>query len=101
MFQEQAEKRVKLGLLFAEYVKTFEVEPTDEQVNEKIDSLAEAYEDPDAFKQHYKGDKGRFDNIRSLVIEELVADRLLESAKKVEKTMDYDSVMNPKQNEAD
>lgn len=101
MFKDQAEKRVKLGLLFAEFVKKFEVEPTDEQVNEKIESLAEAYEDPEAFKQHFHSDKSKFDNIRSLVIEELVADKLLESAKKVEKKMDYESVMNPKPSEAD
>lgn len=101
MFREQAEKRVKLGLLFAEYVKQFEIEPTDAQVNDKIETLASAYENSEAFIKHYKSDKNAIESIRSLVIEEIVADKLLESGEKVEKVMDYDSVMNPKPNQSE
>ena len=46
MFKEQAERRVKLGLILAEVVKENNLEPSQEQIDAVIKDFAESYEDP-------------------------------------------------------
>lgn len=96
LFEEQAKRRVHLGLLFSEYVKKHEIVPAADKVNAMIEKLASAYEAPDELRAWYKSSKENMAEIESLVMEEMVADKIAEDAKLKYKNKDYDSVMNPK-----
>ncbi|GGI85789.1 trigger factor [Legionella impletisoli] len=96
MFEEQAKRRVHLGLLFSEYVKKHELSVDKDRVTAMIDRLASAYESPEELKTWYTGDKERLAEIEALVMEEIVAEKILEDAKTVKKSMSYEEVMNPK-----
>ncbi|MFA6303385.1 MAG: trigger factor [Legionella sp.] len=96
LFEEQAKRRVHLGLLFSEYVKKHNIVPDAEKVNAMIDKFASAYEAPEELREWYRGNKEHMAEIEALVMEEMVSDKIAEDAKIKYKNKDYDSVMNPK-----
>ncbi|MBA2652952.1 MAG: trigger factor [Tatlockia sp.] len=95
LFEEQAKRRVHLGLLFSEYVKKHEIIADKERVNAMIDKFANAYEKPDELRQWYHGSKERLAEVEALVMEEMVAEKISKNAKLKEKVQKYDDLMNP------
>lgn len=96
LFEEQANRRVHLGLLFSEYVKKHEIVADKARVEAMIDKFASAYESPEELRAWYQGSKERLAEVEALVMEEMVAEKISEHAKLVEKDMNYEEVMNPK-----
>ncbi len=95
LFEEQAKRRVQLGLLFSEYVKKHELKADSARVDAMIEKLASAYEDPEELRHWYKSNKEHLAEIEALVMEEVVAEKMSENAKLLEITKRYDEVMNP------
>lgn len=96
LFEEQAQRRVHLGLLFSEYVKKHKIVAEKDKVNAMIDKFASAYESPEELRAWYQSSKEHLAEIEALVMEDMVADKIAEDAKLKYKNKDYDSVMNPK-----
>lgn len=101
LFEEQAKRRVHLGLLFSEYVKLHQLSADKDRVNAMIEKFASAYETPDELREWYQGNKEHLAEIEALVMEEVVAEKISENAKLVIKDMDYDEVMNPKKDKGE
>lgn len=97
LFEEQAKKRVHLGLLFSEYVKKHEMKVDVDRVNVLLEKLASAYDDPEELRAWYRGDDKRLAEIESLVMEEMVAEKITEHATVIKKTLGYNDVMNEAQ----
>ncbi len=95
LFEEQAKRRVQLGLVFSEYVKKHDLKVDQARVDAIIEKMAGAYEKTDELRQYYQNNKKQMDQLEALALEEMVADKLLAGMKVKEKKMDYDSVMNP------
>lgn len=96
LFEEQAKRRVHLGLLFSEYVTKHELKADSARVDAMIEKFASAYESPEELRAWYKESADHLAEIEALVMEDIVAEKISETAKLVKKTMDYDAVMNPK-----
>lgn len=96
LFEEQAKRRVHLGLLFSEYVKKHQIVADKDKVDAMIEKFAGAYENPDELRAWYRSSKEHLAEIEALVMEEMVADKIAADAKIKHKVADYDSVMNPK-----
>ncbi|WP_298622450.1 trigger factor [uncultured Legionella sp.] len=96
LFEEQAKRRVHLGLLFSEYVKKHQIVADKDRVNAMIDKFASAYESPDELRAWYQNSKEHLAEIEALVMEDMVSDKIAEDAKLNYTNKDYDSVMNPK-----
>lgn len=96
LFEEQAKRRVHLGLLFSEYVKKHQIVADKDKVNAVIERFASAYENPDELRSWYQSSKEHMAEIEAIVMEEMVADKIAEDAKIKYKNKDYDSIMNPK-----
>lgn len=94
-FTEQAQKRVKLGLLLAEAIKQHEIRADANKVRTRIEELASVYEQPEMMMKWYYSDPERLSSIEAAVIEEQVVDKLLEQLKTVDKAMSYEEVVNP------
>ena len=99
LFEDQAKRRVHLGLLFSEYVKKHELSVDEARVNARIEKFAGAYEKPEEVRSWYQGNPERMAEIEGLVMEELVSEKILEDATIVEKTKGYEEIMNPKKPE--
>ncbi|KTD22618.1 trigger factor [Legionella londiniensis] len=96
LFEDQAKRRVHLGLLFSEYVKKHELIVDKGRVEAMIDKFANAYENPDELRAWYQGDKERMAEVEAMVMEDMVAEKILADAKISEVKQEYEDVMNPK-----
>ena len=93
MFKEQAERRVKLGLILAEVVQANGLEPSKEQIDAVIADFAESYEDPQEVIDWYFADRSRLAGATNLAVEANVVDFVLGKAKVTEKKLGFDEVM--------
>lgn len=94
MFKEQAERRVKLGLILAEVVQANKLEPSEAQIDAVITDFAESYEDPQEVVEWYKADASRLQGPTSLAIEANVVEFVLSKAKTVAKSLSFDEIMS-------
>jgi trigger factor len=101
LFEEQATRRVHLGLLFSEYVKKHQIIVDKTRIDAMIEKMASAYESPEELRSWYQGNKERMADIEALVLEDMVSEKVLEDAKIVKTKMDYEAVMNPKKDKND
>jgi len=94
LFTEQAARRVKIGLLLGEVIKTNELKAEDERVQGLIASMASAYEDPSEVVAYYNSNKELMQNMRNVALEEQAVEALLKSAKVTEKEVAFEEFMN-------
>lgn len=93
LFQEQAERRVNLGLILTELVKTYDLHAKPEQVRSLIEEFAQSYENPsEVVKWHYSS-KERLNETESAVLEDNVVAWVLGKASVVEKKVTFDEMM--------
>lgn len=97
LFQDQASRRVKTGLLFQEVVKKNELKAAPEKVDEKIQEIASTYEQPDEVVAHFNSDPQQKQQIESVVLEDAVVDFVLEQAKVTEKKVKYEEAVQAAQ----
>ena len=69
MFTEQAERRVKLGLVLAELVKANELQAKPEQIRAEVDEFAKSYEDPKEVVRWYYSNQQRLAEMEAYVVE--------------------------------
>ena len=93
LFQEQAERRVRLGLVVAELVRTNELHAKPEQIESHIQELAASYEKPADVVRWYHSDNRRMAEIEAVVIENNVAEYVLSKAKVTDKTLSFEELM--------
>jgi trigger factor len=101
MFEQDATRRVKLGLLIAEIIKKHEIKPDPDRVRQKIESVASSYESPQQVIDYYYSNQEYMQNVEGLVLEQLVAEWVQEQASVKDRTMTFKEVMNPENNQAD
>lgn len=94
LFQPQAEKRVRLGLVVAELVRQNNLQAKPEQLQAHIEDLAQSYEKPSEVVRWYLGDRQRMAEVEAVVIENNVADFVLGKAKVTEKALPFDELMS-------
>ncbi|PID49513.1 MAG: trigger factor [Proteobacteria bacterium] len=98
LFQPQAERRVKLGLIVGELIRQKDLKHDQARVDAMLDSLAASYEDPAALIEYYRSDRQAMQTVEAAVMEEMVVDWVMEQAKVTEEQGDFDSVMNRNRN---
>jgi trigger factor len=79
-YRADAERRVKIGLIFSEIVRANGLKADQNKVKERIEKMAASYEQPEAFVQWYYSNRERMQQIESTVLEEQVVELLLEDA---------------------
>ncbi|WP_396586478.1 trigger factor [Bermanella sp. R86510] len=98
LFQDQADRRVKLGLLINAAVEQFELKADDEKVEALIDDMASTYQDPEQVRAFYKGNQEQRAQLEALALEEQVVDTILAKAKVSEKASSYEDVVKAANN---
>ena len=99
LFEEQAAKRVSLGMVLAELVKVNDIQASQDQVMERIKEMAVSYENPQEVMDYYMSDKSKLAEVQSFVLEEKIVDWACEQGKVTDKEYSFTEFMNPKQNE--
>lgn len=95
MFSEQAEKRVKVGLLVSEVVKSNELKVDDDRVRTTVEEQAATYQEPQEVIDWYYSNQEMLGQVQNLVLEDQVMDLLLDSAKVSETELSYEDAIKP------
>jgi len=93
LFEQQAQRRVTLGLILAEVVKTHALHAKPEQVRAAVDEQAKSYEQPDQVVKWYYKSPERLHEIESIVVEENVVNWALTTAQVQDQATDFDDLM--------
>jgi trigger factor len=99
MFQENAEKRVKLGLVMAEFIAKNELKADGERVRATIEEMASTYQDPQEVIEYYYSNREQLAAVESKVLEDQVVETLLANAKIAEKPCSYQEAISQQQAE--
>ena len=93
IFQPQAERRVRLGLVVGELVRANNLQAKPDQLQAHIEEMAQSYERPAEVVRWYLGDRQRMAEVEAVVIENNVAEFVLGKAKVTDKVVPFDELM--------
>jgi trigger factor len=96
-FADQAKRRVTLGLILAEVVKTEKLQATPEQVRAMVEETAQSYEQPEEVIRWYYAQPQRLQEVEGVAIENNVVEWVLSKAKVTDKAAIFDELMGQKQ----
>jgi len=94
LYREEAEKRVRLGLLVGELVRIEKVELDKARFDTALQDMAASYEEPQQVIEYYTRNKDARSSLEGLVLEDQVVDVILEKAQVTEKATTFDELMN-------
>ena len=96
-FTDQAKRRVTLGLILAEVVKTQKLQAAPEQVRAMVEETAQSYEQPEEVIRWYYAQPQRLQEVEGVAIENNVVAWVLGQAKVTDKAAVFDELMGQKQ----
>ena len=96
-FADQAKRRVALGLILAEVVKTEKLQASPEQVRAMVEETAQSYEHPEEVLRWYYAQPQRLQEVEGVAIENNVVEWVLGKAKVTDKAAVFDELMGQKQ----
>ncbi|MDT0583968.1 MULTISPECIES: trigger factor [Alteromonadaceae] len=94
LFQDNAKRRVSIGLLLGEVIKDNKLEADEAKVTALIESAASAYEDPQEVIEYYQTNAELKQQMQNLALEEQAIEAILEKAKVKEVKKAFDEIMN-------
>ena len=92
VFKEQAERRVKLGMLTTKIISEQNIEVDEERLRQMIEEFAASYESPREMIDWYYEDNARIDPVRHVVLEDQVVDWVLSQVKVEEKQHSFEEL---------
>jgi len=93
MFEQQARRRVKLGLILAEVVKANGLQARPEQVRAMVEEQAQTYEQPEQVVKWFYQAPERLREVESMVLEDNVVEWALSTAKVEDKAIVFDELL--------
>ena len=93
LFEQQAQRRVALGLILGELVKMHNLAPKPEQVRRLVEEQAESYERPEEVVKWFYAAPERLRDIESAALEDNVVAWALGAAHVTDKQVDFDELM--------
>jgi trigger factor len=94
LFNEEATRRVQLGLLVSEVIKKEKIELNQELVESTIEEMAVSYEQPDQVRDYYRQNQQARSGIEGMVLEDQVVTHILDNARVTEQETSFDDLMN-------
>jgi len=92
-FKPQAERRVRLGLVVAELVRSNKLQAQPDQLRAHIEEMSQSYEKPAEVMRWYLGDRQRMAEVEAIVVENNVTEFVLSKAKVTDKVLPFDELM--------
>ncbi len=93
LFEKRAQRRVSLGLILGEVVRTQNLNAKPEQVRAAVDEQAQSYEHPQEVVKWFYQSQERLRDIEGMVLEENVVTWALATAKVEDKAITFDELM--------
>lgn len=93
-FEEQAKRRVALGLILSEIIHENGIKVDDNKVRSTVEDMAKSYERPKDVVDWYYSDENRLNDVRQMVLENQTIDWLVAQAKVTDETISFSDAMN-------
>ena len=93
-FKENAEKRVRLDLLFSALIQKYELEVKEDDLNAFIDEEAEKYKDAEQFRSWIQSQPRQLDQYRMVILENLLIEKLDSALKSKVKVIKFSELAN-------
>ena len=100
MFTDNAERRVKLGLVLSELIQKLELKADADKVRETIEEMASTYQDPEEVINWYYSNQEQLSSVESKVLEDQVVEKLLDNANIEDKACSYQEAIGQAQESA-
>ncbi len=94
-YEEEAKRRVSLGLLISEIIQRNQLAVDPERVRVMIEELAQSYENPEEVVQWYYSNQDMLSGVQTLIMEETVAEWVVGQAQVEDKTTTFEELMQP------
>jgi len=94
LFEEQAKRRVALGLILGEVIHKNEIKVDDNKVRSTIEDMAKSYERPRDVVDWYYSDESRLNDVRQMVLENQTIDWLVAQAKVSDQAINFNDAMS-------
>ena len=94
MFEEQAKRRVVLGLLLGEIIKNNEIKVDDAKVLTTIEDMSNSYERPQDVIDWYFSDETRLNEVKQMVLEDQTVEWIVDQAQVTEEVISFNDVMD-------
>ncbi len=91
--EDEAQRRVSLGLLIAEVIQRNQLQVDPERVRETIEKLAQSYEKPEEVVQWYYSNQEMLAGIQTLIMEDTVVEWVTTQAKVIEKQTNFEGII--------
>lgn len=92
-FEEQARRRVALGLILGEIIQANSIKVDDNKVREAIEDMAKSYERSQDVISWYYSDEKRLNEVRQLVLEDQTVEWIVGQAKVADEKVSFDAIM--------
>jgi len=92
-FEEQAKRRVALGLILGEIIHKNEIKIDNNKVRSTIEDMAKSYERPEDVVNWYYSDESRLNDVQQMVLEDQTIEWLIARAKVSDETVSFNDVM--------
>jgi trigger factor len=93
-FVETAKRRVALGLLVSEIIRSEKIQLDRTRVNARLEETASSYDNPQEVMRNFRENHDMMHHIEGLVLEEQVVDWLLGRAKLTDRATTFKELMN-------
>ncbi len=97
VFEEQAKRRVALGLILGEIIQKNAIQIDGNKVRSTIEDIAKSYERPEDVVNWYYSDESRLSDVQQMVLEDQAIEWLVIQAKVSDETVNFSDVMNRQQ----
>ena len=94
VFEEQAKRRVALGLILSEIVHENKLTVDNDKVRTTIEDMAKSYERPEDVVNWYYSDEKRLADVQQMVLEDQTIEWLVARAKVTDETVKFSDVMD-------
>ncbi len=94
VFEEQARRRVALGLILSEIIHANDIKVDENKVRSTIEDMAKSYERPGDVVEWYYSDESRLNDVRQMVLENQTIDWLVARAKVTDETISFSDAMS-------
>ncbi len=97
VFEEQAKRRVALGLILGEIIQKNNITLDEGKVRTAVEDMASSYEQPDDVINWYYADKKRLNDVQQMVLEDQTVDWLVTQATLSEEPTTFSAIMDQQQ----
>jgi trigger factor len=93
-FEVNARRRVALGLLLNEAIRSAAIQVDAAKVQERLDEMVAGFDDPDAARKQYLENEDAMRQLQMMVLEDQVVEHVISKANVTEQLVAFKDIMN-------